>query len=117
MLQNFKTKLSDFFWKSRAGRFIIASTFSVISATDAMAQNANAGVGAFSNASSAIQQYQEPVKKLLYTIAAVIVLVGIFRIFNKMQNGDQDVQKTIMLVLGGCIAMVVFAQALPLFFE
>ncbi len=74
------------------------------------------GAGAFSAASAEISTYQEPVKKLLYVIAGVVVLVGCFNIFFKMNNGDQDVKKTIMLTIGGCIAMIALANALPLFF-
>lgn len=79
--------------------------------------NPGAGVQAFQNATNAIAQYQDPIQKLLYAIAIVIALVGAFNIFNKMNNGDQDVKKTIMLTLGGCIALVVLANALPLFFK
>lgn len=80
---------------------------------DMMAQ----GAGAFASAAAEIKTYQEPVKKLLYVIAGVVVLVGCFNIFHKMNNGDQDVKKTIMLTIGGCIAMVALANALPLFFS
>lgn len=33
------------------------------------------------------------------------------------QNGDQDVKKTIMLTIGGCIAFIALSEALPLFFK
>ena len=49
-------------------------------------------------------------------LAAVIVLVGAFNVYFKMQNGDQDVKKTIMLTIGGCIAFIALSEALPLFF-
>ena len=51
------------------------------------------------------------------TIAAVIVLVGAFNVYFKMQNGDQDVKKTIMMTIGGCIAFIALSEALPLFFK
>ena len=35
----------------------------------------------------------------------------------KMQNGDQDVKKTIMLTIGGCVAFIAMSEALPLFFK
>ena len=50
-------------------------------------------------------------------IAAVIVLGGAFNVYFKMQNGDQDVKKTIMLTIGGCIAFIALSEALPLFFQ
>lgn len=78
---------------------------------------AQTGAGAFTSATTEIQTYQEPVKKLLYVIAAIIVLVGCFNVYFKMQNGDQDVKKTIMMTIGGCVAMVALANALPMFFQ
>ena len=53
---------------------------------------------------------------IMKAIAAVIVLVGAFNVYFKMQNGDQDVKKTIMLTIGGCIAFIALSEALPLFF-
>ena len=38
-------------------------------------------------------------------------------ILSSLQNGDQDVKKTIMMTVGGCIAMVALATALPAFFK
>lgn len=84
--------------------------------TTAFAQ-AGAGAGAFTEAASSIEAYQAPVQKLMYAIAAVIALVGAFNVYHKMVNGDQDVKKTIMLTLGGCIAMVALSTALPQFFK
>lgn len=75
-----------------------------------------AGVGGFTEAANTFQTYQGPVKKLLYAIASVIAIVGAFNIYFKMQNGDQDVKKTIMLTVGGCVAFIAAAAALPKFF-
>ena len=50
-------------------------------------------------------------------IAAVIVLVGAFNVYFKMQNGDQDVKKTIMLTIGGCVAFIAMSEALSFFFK
>ena len=50
-------------------------------------------------------------------ITAVIVLVGAFNVYFKMQNGDQDVKKTIMMTIGGCVAFIAMSEALPLFFK
>lgn len=71
----------------------------------------------FASATTEIAGYKDSVQKLLYAIAAVIALVGAFNVFHKMSNGDQDVKKTIMMTLGGCIAMVALSTALPAFFD
>ena len=75
------------------------------------------GAGGFTSATTEISSYADPVKKLMYAIAAVIALVGAFNVYFKMQNGDQDVKKTIMMTIGGCVAMVAMATALPMFFK
>lgn len=80
------------------------------------AQDASAGTGALTSVEDEIKKYVPGVKKLLYAIAAVISLVGAFNVYHKMTNGDQDVKKTIMLTVGGCIAMLALSQALPTFF-
>lgn len=59
----------------------------------------------------------DPVANLMKAIAAVIVLVGSFNVYFKMQNGDQDVKKTIMMTIGGCVAFIAMSEALPMFFK
>lgn len=82
----------------------------------AQAQTGKGGSG-FTSATNEISSYAGPVQKLLYAIAGIIALVGAFNVYFKMQNGDQDVKKTIMMTIGGCVAMVAMATALPLFFK
>lgn len=75
------------------------------------------GGAGFSAATTEISSYKQPVQNLMNAIAAVIAIVGAFNVYFKMQNGDQDVKKTIMMTIGGCVAFVALAQALPLFFD
>ena len=82
--------------------------------TSVMAQSA---AGGFASATTTIKGYQTQVANLMKAIGAVIAIVGAFNVYFKMQNGDQDVKKTIMLTIGGCIAFVALGEALPLFFE
>lgn len=84
---------------------------------DMLAAGGEAATGAFNSAAKTIESYQEPVEAVMKAIACVIAIVGAFNVYFKMQNGDQDVKKTIMLTIGGCIAFVALAQALPLFFS
>lgn len=101
----------------KAIRGISTRAFSVFAMTSlcylASFAAANDGVQAFGEIASDIAQYQEPVQKVIYAIAAVIALVGAFNIYHKMTNGDQDVKKTAMLVIGGCIALLALSSALP----
>lgn len=84
--------------------------------TIANAQDVAKGGAAITTAGRDIAGYITPVRSLMYAIAAVIAIVGAFSVYFKMQNGDQDVKKTIMMTVGGCIAMIAMATALPAFF-
>jgi hypothetical protein len=55
------------------------------------------GAGGFTKATTEISSYQTPVSNLMKAIAAVIVLVGAFNVYFKMQNGDQDVKNILVL--------------------
>lgn len=70
----------------------------------------------FEDIAGTIAGYQEGVKKMIYAIATIVAIIGAFGIFHKMNNGDQDVKKTVMLVIGGCIGLIALAEALPAFF-
>jgi hypothetical protein len=83
--------------------------------SDAMASSK--GAGGFTKATTEIQSYETPVANLMKAIAAVIVLVGAFNVYFKMRNGDQDVKKTVMMTIGGCVAFIAMSEALPMFFK
>lgn len=82
----------------------------------AHAQGAGKVAAGIAKAQQEFTSYKQPIQQLLYAIAAIIALIGAFNVFAKMQNGDQDVKKTIMMVVGGCVALIAMAQALPLMF-
>lgn len=75
------------------------------------------GAAGFARAITEMTPYQAEVSKLLKCIAGIICLIGAFNVYFKMQNGDQDVKKTIMLTIGGCVAFIAMSEALPLFFS
>lgn len=75
------------------------------------------GAGGFDAAEQAIRGYLTPIQKLIYAIAGCVALVGAIQVFVKMNNGDQDVSKSIMMIIGACVFLVAAAQALPMFFK
>ncbi len=119
MLQQIKRKgrkaLDKVFNNRLVQRTIITCGTMAFCVSESMASSK--GAGGFSKATSEISSYQTPVSNLMKAIAAVIVLVGAFNVYFKMQNGDQDVKKTIMLTIGGCVAFIAMSEALPLFFK
>ena len=85
-----------------------------------MAQNGagdySAGVMALGTATTEIAKYVPVAVKLCYAIAGVVAVVGAISVYIKMNNEEQDVKKSIMMLVGACIFLIAAAQALPLFF-
>ena len=96
-------------------KYVAAFWLGFYTVTDVMASSK--GAGGFTKATTEIQSYETPVSNLMKAIAAVIVLVGAFNVYFKMQNGDQDVKKTVMMTIGGCVAFIAMSEALPMFFK
>lgn len=76
----------------------------------------SAGTTALGTVTEEIAKYVPYVTKLCYAIAGVVALVGAISVYIKMNNEEQDVKKSIMMIVGACIFLVAAAQALPLFF-
>lgn len=91
-----------------------------IGTTATFAQNAagdyTAGTTALSEVTTQIAKYIPYVVKLVYAIAGVVAVVGAISVYIKMNNEEQDVKKSIMMIVGACLFLVAAAQALPLFF-
>lgn len=104
-------------WKQTMMRLLPAICMILFASISCFAADGGAGASVFNTIANEIARYEDGVKSLIYAIAAIIALVGAFNIYHKMTNGDQDVKKTVMLVLGGCIALVAMAEALPAFFD
>ena len=85
-----------------------------------MAQNAagdySAGTKALGTVTTEIAKYVPVAVKLCYAIAGVVAVVGAISVYIKMNNEEQDVKKSIMMLVGACIFLIAAAQALPLFF-
>ena len=109
-MQELKKRCLRAFVRFKQSAFARKGTLALVALTLA------AGDVIFTKATQEVSSYQTPVSNLMKAIAAVIVLVGAFNVYFKMQNGDQDVKKTIMLTIGGCIAFIALSEALPLFF-
>ena len=100
---------------------VMAVLSMVLGVTHAFAQAAGgagyeAGKNAISEASEQIDQYVPIATKLCYAIAGVVAIVGAISVYVKMNNEEQDVKKSIMMIIGACVFLIAAAQALPLFF-
>lgn len=75
------------------------------------------GAAAIATAETAIKGYLKPVQNLIYAIAGVVAVIGAFSVYVKMNNEEQDVKKSIMMVVGACVFLIAAATALPAFFS
>ncbi|WP_251040561.1 DUF4134 family protein [Chryseobacterium sp. ISL-6] len=74
------------------------------------------GAGAISSATSDIEEYVEPVSNLVQMIGAVVGIVGGVRIYNKWNNGDNDVNKELIGWGGACIFLLLVPTVIQAFF-
>lgn len=84
-----------FIGSSFGQKCVVAAIALIISTSNAMA--GSKGAAGFTKATQEVSSYQTPVSNLMKAIAAVIVLVGAFNVYFKMQNGDQDVKNILVL--------------------
>lgn len=107
-------KITSFLSGTFSKRIVLFACFLIAGVAGAFAQDA--GITAITDATSTIAAYIPVVSKLIYAIAAVVGVVGAFSVYHDMQNGEQDVKKKVMLLIGSCIFLCVCAAALPKFF-
>lgn len=101
----------------KSKRFLMTLAVLFVFVGIACATGTGAGTGAFAQVAQEIDSYVKPVQKLIYAIAGVVCLTGCISIYVKMNNDEQDVKKSIMMVIGACIFLIAAAEALPLFFK
>ena len=80
------------------------------------AQNVDAGLAAIETSTDSLKKYVPVVTNLCYAIAGIVAIIGAISVYVKMNNEEQDVKKSIMLIVGACIFLIAAAQSLPLFF-
>lgn len=53
---------------------------------------------------------------LLYAIASIVAIIGALQIYIKMNTGEGDVTKSIMMLVGACLFMIGATIIFPAFF-
>ena len=71
------------------------------------------GVKQLSETSTGLQKWIDPVQKVCYAVAGIVAIVGAISVYIKMNNEEQDVKKSIMLIVGAVIFLLAAATALP----
>lgn len=93
--KNARNLTERFIGSSFGQKCVMAAIALIISTSNVMA--GSKGAAGFTKATQEVSSYQTPVSNLMKAIAAVIVLVGAFNVYFKMQNGDQDVKNILVL--------------------
>ena len=101
---------------SRVQMFMMMLMVTAVAFAQNTAGNYAAGTTALGTVSTEIAKYVPVVVKLCYAIAGVVAVIGAISVYIKMNNEEQDVKKSIMMIVGACIFLIAAAQALPLFF-
>lgn len=100
----------------RYGKRTMAFVLFFISTIIAKAQDMTAGTKALQSVTDSFKTYIPIVTDLCYVLAGLVVIVGAISTFIAMNNGEQDVKKRIMMIIGSCAFLVAAAVFLPKFF-
>ena len=71
---------------------------------------------AFTTAGNEIKKYWTPLKTFIQFVGGIVGLIGGLRIYNKWQNGDQDVNKEILGWGGACLFLTIVPTFVGSFF-
>jgi Domain of unknown function (DUF4134) len=84
-----------------------------ITANVLLAQN---GKQAITAATTELKTYVDVIGTLVLAIGGVVGFVGGVRVYIKWNNGDQDVNKSLMGWMGSCIFLVLVGTVIKAFF-
>ena len=93
--------------------FLIAAVL-LLSISSAFAQGN--GLSGINQATNMVTSYFDPATKLIYSIGAVVGLIGGVKVYSKFSSGDPDTSKTAASWFGACIFLIVAATILRSFF-
>jgi Domain of unknown function (DUF4134) len=74
------------------------------------------GKQAIASATTELKSYVDVVGTLVLAIGGVVGFVGGVRVYIKWNNGDQDVNKSLMGWMGSCIFLVLVGTVIKAFF-
>jgi hypothetical protein len=95
------------------GSILITMVFIIASVISVQAQDGNAGIN---EATMRVRSYFTTGTTLMYSIGAILGLVGAIKVYSKWNSGDQDTGKVAAAWFGSCIFLVVVANVIRSFF-
>lgn len=112
-LNSLKTLVKD---PRTAMLLVLLTLVSVNVLADDSGVDLSAGTTALSGVTDGLKSYIPYVTNVCYILAGIVVVVGAVTTFIAMNNGEQDIKKRIMLIVGSCVFLVAAAKFLPMFF-
>lgn len=111
-----KKKIRKVFKTLNENRGLVLFSLFILVCVGVDAQNAGKAKEAITSVATEFNSYIPAVQKVIYAIAGVVGLGGAVSIYIKMNNEEQDIKKSIMLLIGSCVFLIAIAQALPAIF-
>ena len=109
-------KVSAWTYKNRRPLMIMLCLVCVLTASAGVDNMTDTGVKAFGDVTNSLKDYIQPVRALCYALAGIVAIGGGISVYIKMNNEEQDVKKSIMMIVGACIFLIAAATFLPKFF-
>ena len=100
----------------RNPRVATVAVLLIVATVSTFAQDTDAGLKAITTSTDSLKKYVPVVTNLCYALAGIVAIIGAISVYIKMNNEEQDVKKSIMMIVGACIFLIAAAQSLPLFF-
>lgn len=99
----------------RRRRIIIGfmGTCLLLSHLTILAQDGNAGIN---EANTKVRGYFDAGTNLMYTVGAILGLIGAVKVYQKWNAGDPDTGKVAAAWFGSCVFLVVVATVIKSFF-
>ena len=79
-------------------------------------QDLESGIEALEEAGEGIADYFEPIETIVYTLAGIMALFGIFKVYSKWQGGDTKVMSAAVGWLASVLFLIIAITIIKSFF-
>ena len=80
-------------------------------------QDLESGIEALEEAGEGIANYFEPMETIIYTLAGIMALFGIFKVYSKWQGGDANVMSAAVGWLASVLFLIIAITIIKSFFN
>ncbi len=91
-------------------------SYGAVENTGAGGVNYNMTAGELSNAVTWVLTFTVIVVEILNAIAAIVAVIGTLQVSFKFAYGEGESTKSIIMLVGGCVFLMITTMAIPVFF-